>query len=454
MKKAGCWILLGIQAPIILGFWAWNHVHNPMGNLLTGDAAGQYLAWGRLAGLLAAYGILFQLILVGRAKWVEQVFGLDRLTRLHHYLGFSLIILLAAHPVLVTTGHALQAEVSRGEQFVDFCRNWKGVMAAAIAAGIMAIALLFSFIIVLTRRLRYEIWYAVHLTFYLAIAMAFFHQVSVGSDFTDNRWFRYYWYVLYLLTFVSLLLSRFVRPIWNLARHRFVVTRLVPEAGDVTSVHIEGRNMDTFPVQAGQFMLVRFLAPGFRWEAHPFSMSCVPDGKQIRLTIKQLGDFTRKIPALPIGTRVLIDGPHGVFTARHAGLADPSGPPRKVLMIAGGIGITPIRSLSEELIKYRHDVILLYAVRNRALLVFEKELEKLAGKSGGCLKVVPVLSSEPTWAGEKGYVDRERILRLAPDVLDREVFLCGPPPMMRIIRALLHSMGVPRSRIHYERFAL
>lgn len=447
MKKAGYWFLLGIQVPIILGFWAWNHIHHPMGNLLTGNIAGQYLAWGRLAGLLAAYAILIQLILAGRVKWVEKAFGLDRMLRLHHYLGFSLVIFLVAHPILVTMGHALQAESSRWEQFVDFCRNWEGVMAATIATGIMVFALIFSVIIVMTRRLRYEIWYATHLTFYIAIAMAFFHQVAVGSDFTDNRWFRYYWYALYIFTFGNILIYTFIRPLWKLARHRFIVTKVVSETSDVSSVYIEGRDMDKFAVQAGQFMMVRFFAPGFRWESHPFSMSCLPNGKHVRLTIKQLGDFTRKIPHLPVGTTVLIDGPHGVFTASRCRS-------RKVLMIAGGIGITPIRSLSEELSQSGHDVILLYANRNHSSLAFADELDELAKRSDGRLRVIPVMSDDKSWQGEKGFLDKERISRLVPDLKERDVFLCGPPPMMKLIRATLRGLGTRDSQVHYERFAL
>ena len=109
MRKASLLILFGSQLLVILGFWAWNHVHHPLGNLLTGDAAGQCLAYGRLAGLLAAFFILLQILMVGRIGWVERAFGLDSLTRIHHVAGFSLVLFLVAHPVLVTFGHALQA---------------------------------------------------------------------------------------------------------------------------------------------------------------------------------------------------------------------------------------------------------------------------------------------------------------------------------------------------------
>lgn len=446
MKTARWFGLLCIQVLIILGFWYWNHAHHPLGNRLVGDAAGQLLAWGRLAGLLAAYGILLQLILIGRVKWVERAFGLDRLSRLHHVVGFALIVFLVAHPMLVTLGHAMQAETGPWAQFLDFCRAWEGVLAAAIGLAIMLVALGFSVAIVL-KRLRYEVWYATHLTFYIAIALAFGHQLEVGSDFTDNRWFAAYWYALYAFTFGNLICYRFIRPLWEFVRHRFFVARVEAESDDVTSVYIEGRNLAAFPIEAGQFMIVRFLAKGFRWEEHPFSMSCRPDGKKIRLTIKRLGDFTRRIPELKPGTPVIIDGPHGVFTARHCALP-------KVLLIAGGIGITPIRSLAEELIAAGRDTVLIYANRNRSAMVFRSELEGLVRISAGRLRVIPVMSADAEWTGEQGRLDRDRIARLVPDIREREVFMCGPPPMMQILRATLVELGVPRARLHYERFAL
>ncbi|MDD5678329.1 MAG: ferric reductase-like transmembrane domain-containing protein [Kiritimatiellae bacterium] len=439
-------ILLFSQVLIIVGFWFWYHINHPMGNLLTGATFGQFLAWGRLAGLLAAFAILLQIILVGRVKWVERAFGLDRLTRLHHIIGFSLVVLLVAHPILVTAGHAMQAGSGMLAQWLDFFRNWEGVLAAAVGLAIMLAAILFSVAVVL-KKLRYEIWYATHLSLYIAIALAFGHQLAVGSDLTDNRWFAAYWIALYVFTFGNLIFYRVIRPVWMFSRHRFAVERLVPEADDVTSVYINGRNLAAFPVEAGQFMLVRFLAPGFRWEEHPFSMSCRPDGRKIRLTIKRLGDFTRRIPDLKPGTPVIIDGPHGVFTARH-GVAS------KILLIAGGIGITPIRSLAEELAAAGRNVVLLYANRNHQSLVFAKELDELEHAASGRLQVVPVMSDDPAWPGEKGRLDRDRIVRLVPDVVARDVYLCGPPPMMKAVRAILIGLDVPRAHIHYERFAL
>ena len=446
MKKTAWWVLAGAQLLIVVGCWLWFHTHHATGNLLTGDSVGQLLAWGRLAGLLAVLAILFQLMLIGRVRWVERSFGMDRLTRLHHVVGFALLLLLLLHPVLLTFGHALQADVSYWEQLSDFCKTWKGLLTAVIGLSLMMTVSVFS-VLVLVKRVRYELWYATHLVLYVAFGLTVLHQVMSGSDFTDHPAFKYYWLALYAFVLANLLAYRFARPLLSFFGHRFVVTRVEPEAGDVTSVYIGGKDMESFRVEAGQFMIVRFLTRGFRWEAHPFSMSCFPDGKQLRLSIKRLGDFTRRIPELKPGTPVLIDGPHGVFTSRTCS-SD------KVLLIAGGIGITPIRSLAEEMVAAGRDVVMIYGNRNIATLVFKDELDELAARTGGKLRLVYVMSDDPAWPGEKGRVDRERIARLVPDLSDRDIYLCGPPVMMKGVRSALASMGVPSSRIHDERFAL
>lgn len=446
MKKTAGWVLAGVQLLVVVGCWLWFHTHHTTGNLLTGDAAGQLLAWGRLAGLLAVFAILFQFMLIGRVRWVERPYGMDRLTRLHHGVGFALILLLLLHPVLVTLGHALQDDVGYWAQAADFCKTWKGVLTAVIGLSLMMVASVFS-ILVLLKRVRYELWYATHLALYVAFGLSVLHQVVSGSDCTDHPAFKTYWLALYAFVLVNLLGFRFGRPLRAFARHRFVVMRVVPEAGDVTSVYIGGKRLEAFRIEAGQFMIVRFLAKGLRWEAHPFSLSCFPDGKQLRLSIKRLGDFTRRIPELKPGTPVLIDGPHGVFTSR-ACASD------KVLLIAGGIGITPLRSLAEEMAGAGRDVAMLYGNRNSATLVFKNELDELAERAGGKLRLVYVMSDDPSWPGEKGRVDRERVARLVPDLADRDIYLCGPPVMMRGVRAALASLGVPAARIHDERFAL
>ena len=444
MKKIAILMLILAQVLVVIGFWAWDHINHPLGNMLTGPVVGQYLAYGRLAGLMVALVILLQLLMIGRVAWIEQIFGLDQLSRIHHVTGFSLIIFLLAHPLLVTAGHAMQAEVGLVAQFLDFIKTWDDILPALIGVVILLVAVMGSLAIV-RRCVSFEAWHGLHFLLYLAIALIIGHQLVLGHDLTGNPLFLIYWCGLYLFVLGNLLVYRIGRPLWNYRVHRFRVARLVPESADVTSVYIEGRAMNRFRMEGGQFVLVRFLARGFRWQAHPFSLSMPPNGETVRLTIKQLGDYTRQIPQLKPGTPVIIDGPHGIFTARRTTSA-------KVLLIAGGIGITPIRAMAGRLLEAGRDVLLLYANRNAAGVVFRNEIEELTAAFPARFKVVYVMSDEPSWPGEKGFLDAERMTRLVPDLKERDAYLCGPPPMMKKVRIILRQQGA--KRIFYERFSL
>ena len=203
--------------------------------------------------------------------------------------------------------------------------------------------------------------------------------------------------------------------------------------------------MAKFRVKAGQFMIFRFLAKGYWWEAHPFSMSKLPDGKGVRITVKAVGDFTSKLQDIKAGTKVIVDGPYGIFT-------DIFGISSKVLLIAGGIGITPIRSLMEEMLRKGKDVTLFYANRSKNDIVFQNELEELRKLFPA--RIIHVLSAEAEWNGEKGYIDEEKIRRFLPDISEREVYICGPVPMMEsLVKILKNSFKLPISRIHFEKFS-
>jgi predicted ferric reductase len=180
-------------------------------------------------------------------------------------------------------------------------------------------------------------------------------------------------------------------------------------------------------------------------QAHPFSLSYVPKNDELRITVKQLGDFTKQLSEVPVGTKVLVDGPYGVFTDLFA-------VSEKVLLIAGGIGITPIRAMMEVMLLKHKQVVLLYANRTESDIALRKEVDELAQKYGA--NVVHILSGDEKFAGERGFVDEEKVKRLVPDFLNRDVYVCGPPPMMNGLIDLFEKLGLPSHQLHYEKFSL
>ncbi len=427
-----------------LGLWYFDNSNAPMGSFFT-DRIGLIIAFARLAGLVGALGVMGQLLLVSRAKWLEPLYGLDRLTRFHHTAGLLIPLALLVHPPLVVWYHALQTGNSFLAQYLVVLK-WDDILPAAAGELLILAAVVLSLPFT-RRRLSYEAWHTAHLGAYLGLAFSLGHQFELGADLNaETPYFAWAWYALLAFTAANMLWYRLLRPLWTYRRHGFRVDRTAMESRDVMSVYVKGRGLGNFPVEPGQFALLRFWAPGLKLQAHPFSFSKAPDGAELRFSIKRSGDFTAKLHAeLKPGTPVIIDGPHGVFTAARLRA-------RKALLVAGGIGITPLRAMLESLAAARADAVLVFSNRTAGDIVFREELAGL--EKGGTLRTVHVLTEDKDWTGEKGRVDAAMLNRLVPDLGERDAFLCGPPPMMAALDAGLRALGVPADRIHYERFSL
>lgn len=429
LKKLALYALWAINLLVIVLFW-WPGA----APLLSTTTATTALALGRLAGLLAVYSICLQVMLTGRARWLEPVFGLDKLTRLHALNGYLALFFIVTHPLLIITSYSLTSGQSFFAQYIEFIStSW--LLLQSTLSVLLFITIIGMSLYIVRRRLRYETWYFVHLFVYLAILLAFSHQLTFGGDFLRDPVFRAYWYVLYFFVFGNLLFFRFLRPLYLLARYRFKVSHLIPETHDTVSVYITGQNLNRLKTKPGQFIIVRFLDKQRWWEAHPFSLSYLPKNNTLRLTIKNVGDFTSKISQLKPGTSVYLDGPYGSFTIKKNNQP-------KYLFIAGGVGITPIRTLIEKL-SPTNNLILLYANKSDNDIIFKGELEELATQH-----------TFPIHHLIGRLLDTETIKQLIPDFKDREVYLCGPPPMMAAVKKMLYSLGLPKHQLHYEKFSL
>jgi len=411
--------------------------------LLKSAPGSSAVALGRLAGLLVGSGVLLQLVLVSRLPWIESSMGCDRLYRLHRRLGFFIGSLLLAHPALLTVGYARRHHLSISRQFMEFASDWPTRLA--IAALVVIALTVASSIPVIRRRLSYETWHVSHLAMYVALGLASLHQAG-GAEIAGQPLWADYWVALHIAVIGCLAVFRAGRPVFRWARHRFRIDRIVPESDDVTSVYVTGRHLERFAFRAGQYANVVFLSKGHR-APHPFSFSAAPNGQFLRMSIKAAGDFTDRVRELTPGTPVLLEGPLGAFTAAE--------PRDKYLMLAGGIGITPIRALIESLAASGRDIVLLYSAKTANDLVFASELRALTPRCHFILsRYIESAETGETHVGhERGRIDLRMLARLVPDVRDREVFICGPQQMMKAVAAALGELQVRESSIHYEQFA-
>ncbi len=431
----GAWLFLAGNAGVMI--WLWLHGGGIGAVHTTGDA---FTSIGRITGLLAAYSALIEVLLLARIPAIERLVGFDRLSVWHRRNGHACLYLVVAHVVAILIGYAALDRLSFLGEVKTMTTSYPGMVTAWVGTGLL-IAVVISSIVIVQRRLSYEAWYAVHLATYAGIALAWFHQIPTGNELVLRSVVDSYWRSLYIATLAAIVVFRLAVPAANGFRHRLRVVEVVPEGPGVVSIRIAGRALDRLRVHAGQFFLWRFLTRDRWWSSHPFSLSEAPDGRTLRITIKALGDFTSHAGSIKPGTRVLAEGPFGVFTASALRR-------EKSLLIAGGIGITPIRALLEEI---AGDVVVVYRVIAEDDVVFFDELDRLSRERGIVLHYVVGDHSAPDGAA---LLSPEHLGELVPDLRSREVFLCGPPAMADAIERNLRHAHVPRRHIHVERFAL
>ncbi len=432
-RPAGVLALIGAGAAATVGLW-WQNTPaiRGLGDLLTNA--------GRVTGLLAGYGVVVLVALMARLPPLERGVGADRLARWHSKGGRYTVSLVVAHGLLIIWGYAVTAHASVVSETTTLLTSYPDVLAATVA-GLLLVGVGISSARAARRRLRYETWYYLHFYTYLAVALAFSHQFATGAEFMDNIWARFAWGALYAGVAAAIVWYRFVTPARQAARHRMRVLAVQPEGPGMISVVIGGHHLDELGIEAGQFFRWRFLCRGLWWASSPYSLSAGPRPDRLRITVKDLGDHSRALAAVRPGTRVIAEGPYGAVTAALRQR-------RKVLLIGGGIGITPLRALFETMPAAPGDLTLLYRASRATDIVFRDELEHIAQRRGANLRFV---------LGRRrdiGYdpLSAEALVKNIPDLAQHDVYVCGPTGMATAVTAALRKAGVGRRHIHHESF--
>jgi predicted ferric reductase len=430
-------VLTGIAAGALATIALWWHDAASISGL------GDWLTnAGRVTGLLAGYGIVVLVALMARIPSLERGIGADRLARWHAHGGRYTVCLVLAHGLLIIWGYAVSAHTDVVSQTGTLLVSYPDVLMATVA-GLLLIGVGLVSARAARRRMRYETWYYLHFYTYLAVALAFSHQFSTGADFMTNRPARVAWSALYLGVGAAIGWYRFAVPVRQAFRHRLRVTAVYPEAPGVVSIVVGGRHVAELGAESGQFFRWRFLTRDLWWASNPYSLSAAPRGDQLRITVKILGEHSAALSRLRPGTRVLAEGPYGAMTAARRSR-------RRVLLIAGGIGITPVRALFESLPAGSGEITLLYRVSRDADVVFRDELAAIATHRDARLHLITGRR------GELGYdpLSAAALTTNIADLPDHDVYVCGPEPMAASMVSALRAAKVPRRRIHRESFEL
>jgi predicted ferric reductase len=394
---------------------------------------------GRLCGLLAGFSVVVLVALMARMPPLENGLGSDRLARWHSMGGRYTVSLVVAHALLITWGYAVTDHTNVVHQGWSFLRSYPDVLMGTIA-GLLFVGVGVSSMRAARRKLRYETWYYLHFYTYLAIALAFSHQFADGAEFMRSAGARIFWAALYIGVFVALAWYRIVVPLSRNARHQLRVVSVVQESKDAVSVLVTGEHLHELAAQPGQFFRWRFLTQGLWWASNPYSLSAPADPKVLRFTAKVAGDHSRALKRLAPGTRVFAEGPYGTFTGSRR-------TQRKVLLIAAGVGITPLRALYESIWAWPGDLALVYRESKPKNVLFRRELEAIAASRQAKLDII--VGSRARLGGDP--LSAPSLSRI-PHLTEHDIYLCGPDEMEADVARTLRSLGVPRRQIHTESF--
>lgn len=398
---------------------------------------------GQVTALGGTYAALVGVLFASRAPWLDQVIGPDGLRAAHRVLGFLSVWAIGAHALLSTLAFAGGSVEDALPTLVTLTQTVPGMLGAIVGLGLFVLVAVSS-VRAARARMSYETWHGLHLYSYLAVALGFLHQLTIGTDFTADPVASAFWIGLYAAAFVPLLVHRVGWPLYTTLRHRPRVIGTVQEAEGIFSLYVAGRDLDRLAVRSGQFFIVRALTVKDWMHGHPFSISAAPNGNHLRFSIKAFGEGTRSLAALAPGTPLLLEGPYGAMHGARRRR-------RKVLLIAGGIGVAPMRAMAESFPYGPGELDVVYRARSRREAALLDELEILAADRGIGLHLVTGKRGDPGVGAD--LLGPESLRQMVPDAADREVYMCGPNGLMERARSALLALGTDPARIHLEFFS-
>jgi predicted ferric reductase len=416
----------------------------PLFALLAGSHPPTRDFWTELSVALGYSGLAMmglQFGLTARFRYVTEPWGEDVIYHFHRQISLVAVGLVVAHPVILVV---VQPELLALSNMLE----------APLSAHLALLSIFSVIALVVTAlwraalNLKYETWHLTHIVLaVVAITAGVVHMVG-SSFYLVDPWKQSLWIGLTIFWIGLLLYVRIVKPLFML-RRPYRVSEVRQERGDTTTLVMQPEGHPGFHFNPGQFGWLMVWGSPFKITGHPFSFSssAAAKGGRVEMSIRNLGDFTKEIQRVPVGKRVYLDGPYGAFTIGN--------PADMHVLIAGGVGVTPMMSMIRTLADRgdKRPVILLYGSKDRESITFCEELEVLKARLD--LTVVHVLANPPAgWTGEQGFIDAETFKRhLPPPYSDHEYFICGPGVMMDAIEKALGEMGVPMAKYHSERYS-
>lgn len=426
---------LGVTAVIILSFlpvvfWV---IIRPIDERFFG-LAGWLTSLGQLSGLIGLAMLSLSVIMSARLKFMEDYFGgMDRVYKVHHIISVFGFILILFHP-LVLAAKYLTFSVKGAALFLLPGGYWPqnaGIMA--LLGLIIFLALSFFF-----ENISYELRKLSHKFLGWAYLLALLHSFFASSDISRDLPLRVYMLALAVLALAGFI-YRSVLGRWLVKKSDYQLEAVRTLPGKI--IELEMRPWaEPLKFQAGQFVFISIIQPGLPLEAHPFTIASAPDNKNLIIDIKSLGDYTLILDRLRPGVNIKVEGPFGRFFSGAQG--------REQIWIAAGIGITPFLSQARSLKDNSPEIDFYYLAKNKSEAVFLKELKQIAKRRPN-LNLIPYFSEE-----QAERLSAQIILETSQGLKGKDIFFCGPPPMLKSLKKQFKQLKVRGRFIRSEEFQL
>lgn len=418
-------VLVLLLIPILLWQFGSAKVVEPM--------SAAYIAGvlGKAAALVSIVAYSLMPILSMRHAFIVRIFGgIDSTYGLHKKIGKIAFYTIWAHPFLLAIKGFLKGKSVGG------IWQWD---SALIVSGIVAIGI-FSAIMVITiySHIRHQRWISFHRFFGWILPLIFFHAIVANSQIVKNKPLLIYVSIIYGLGMIAF----FYRSVFGklISRYPYVVCEVNTPAAATTEVVLKPIGIP-MAYNPGQFAYLSVVCPGIDPEAHPYSFTTAANGPYIRFVIKELGDDTKTMKNLVVGSKAFLEGPYGDFTYHNSRN-------KKQIWIAGGVGVTPFLSLARSLKnKSAYRVQLFYASDRLEDTVFLRELLMIQ-------KTIPdVFELTVVNKNISGFVSLELLQKQLGDLTGYDFFICGPPPMLKILKGGLVKAHVSSTQVYTEEFS-
>jgi predicted ferric reductase len=404
------------------------------------------LIWvlGSMIGLFGFVLLFWQYMLGIRAIVTKFTNDLLWINKQHQKFGTYGFLFIAMHPILLW----IAFNDGRYDLLtLKFDTDYdKSVSLGKLAITVLAFIWIIS--AVARTKLSYRLWKMLHFLAYPILLIVFFHSMGVGTFF-GNPNLKMYFNIL----FAIFICGSFYRLLFQLGftKHKYVLISKEQITSNTVKLNFEPLAKPIKPAK-GQFVYIQ--TDQFS-ENHPFTISHFDESTHIiSITPKASGPFSMKLHKLSEGSKVFIDGPYGVFTEEAYKTDKP------IVLIAGGIGITPFLRFIESVVsKSDKQVTLFYGNQTEDDIAFKKELNSAQAINAN-FKVIHVLSGKPgselvvsNPLIEKGYITIDLMKKYLGDNFSQyDFFICGPPVMMNKLIPILEQGGV--EEVYSERFSL